>query len=83
MDFPLVNPIQPTPPPYELPSAFTAEIAAGGSKLLFSTYVPGSAGPASGPAIDAKDDAWIAGGAMFGLPLVDPIQPSYNGRGDS
>lgn len=79
-NFPLANPIQ-SAPPAQLPSAFVAEIAAGGSKLLFSTYIPGSAAASGGVVIDGKGDAWIGGGGAYGLPLVDPVQPSYRGPG--
>jgi hypothetical protein len=84
-DFPLANPTQAViPVPYG--SAFLAQIAAGGGKLSFSTYLNGAFGPLPifpskpGPSLtmDSSGNAWVAGlSNALGLPLVNPIQPSY------
>jgi uncharacterized protein (TIGR03437 family) len=85
-DFPLMNPLEATGPP--LNPFFLTQIAAGGQKLLFSTFVP-SVTPIPLPAsqatpqsvfapgalvVDGNGNAWLGGQSTLGLPLVQAIQ---------
>jgi hypothetical protein len=81
-DFPTVNPIQGSNT-----GTFVAELAPGGSSLVYSTYLGGSSGHdyiASGIAVDGSGDAYVAGYTnATDFPTKDPIQGLNAGGYDS
>jgi Beta-propeller repeat len=78
-DFPTMNPLQPNNGgSYD---AFVTEIAAGGSALVYSTYLGGSSHDfASAIAVDASGDAYITGYTYStNFPTKNPLQPQSAG----
>lgn len=65
--------------------AFVAKIAASGDRLVFSTYLGGSAPETpSGLAVDASGNVIVAGStSSTTFPLLDPIQDRLRGRSDA
>ncbi len=85
IDFPVVNPVQPTLA--GAPDAFIAKFNAAGNGLGFSTYLGGNANSfadyGSGVAVDAAGGAYLYGLTYAdNFPLVNPLV-STNTRGDS
>lgn len=62
-------------------SAFVAKFNPAGSALVYSTFIAGPAG-GNGIAIDAAGNAYVAGGAGPGLPIVNGYQPFNAGNSD-
>ncbi|HTC19734.1 MAG TPA: SBBP repeat-containing protein, partial [bacterium] len=83
-NFPTQNPYQAT---YGggVDNAFVAEIAAGGTKLAYSTFIGGSAQDgAFAIAIDGSDNAYVAGQASSpNFPTQNPIQATMNGTANA
>ena len=85
-DFPIANPLQPTPSGNG--DTFVTKLNAAGSARLFSTYLGGS-GPlvplgvnesASGIVVDASGNAYVAGyTSSTDFPIANPLQPAYGG----
>ncbi len=63
--------------------AFAAKIAAGGTALIYSTYIGGNSGDFSnGLAIDSSGNLYVFGDtASTNFPLMNPFQPIYGGGG--
>lgn len=75
-NFPLTSPLQDK---YEGDvDAFVTEIAAGGTMVVYSTYVGGSStDAANGIAVDASGNAYIAGSTLSdNFPVVHALQPN-------
>ncbi len=80
--FPTKNPLQPAYGGNV--DAFVAKINAGGSALLYSTYLGGSDGDqGSGIAVDGAGNAYVTGTAGRDFPTVNPLQPAYGGAADA
>jgi hypothetical protein len=84
-DFPTLNPIQPAfaGGVYD---AFVAEINAGGSALVYSTYLGGTGYDYGfGMAVDSAGNAYVAGyTTSTDFPTMNPLQPAYaGGNGDA
>jgi beta-propeller repeat-containing protein/FIMAH domain-containing protein len=64
--------------------AFAATLSAGGGSLEFSTYLGGSkADEATGIAIDADGNTYIAGNTQSqDFPVLHPVQPGFGGTSD-
>ncbi len=78
--FPTVNALQPTAPPGS--NAFVAKIAAGGTALLYSTYLGGGNENGYGIAIDSQGDAYVTGKAgSTSFPTFNALQPKLGGAG--
>ena len=78
-DFPLVHPVQNSlnvPP-----DVFVLKLDPSGSKLVYSTYIGGSAGErAVGIAVDSGGNAYVAGHTVSrDFPTLRPFQPKYAG----
>lgn len=83
MSFPLVNPIQKTfGGGSSFYHAFVMEIAAAGSKIVYSTYLGGSESDAGvGIAVDAAGHTWVAGTTgSSDFPIVDSLGTPYRGE---
>ena len=80
-DFPTKNPYQATNRAPGLATAFVAELAAGGGSLVYSTYLGGTKKDwASGIAVDASGDAFVAGYTQStDFPVLNAIQPALSG----
>jgi hypothetical protein len=80
LDFPTINALQPS---YGggLSDAFVAELSAGGTSLVYSTYLGGTGADDSySIAVDAAGNAFVTGYTFsIDFPLVDPIQASFGG----
>jgi fibronectin type 3 domain-containing protein len=72
-DFPVASPLQSTSPGS---AGFVARFNAGGSALLYSTYLSGTgAAAAAAVAVDRSNDAYVAGQTdSFDFPTVNPLQ---------
>src|SRR5712692_2932561 len=84
INFPTVNAIQPTlHSPYG--NAFVTKINAGGTALVYSTYLGGSSSEdGEGIAVDPGGNVYVAGGTTSAdFPIVNAIQPVLNGFGDA
>jgi len=83
-NFPIVNAIQPT---LRSPSgnAFVTKINAGGTALVYSTYLGGSSGEdGEGIAVDSAGNAYVTGGTNSSdFPLINALQPVFGGFGDA
>ena len=78
--FPTVNALQSTAPPGS--NAFVAKIAAGGSALLYSTYLGGGNEYGYGIAIDSQGDAYVTGkSGSTSFPTFNALQPKLGGAG--
>lgn len=82
-NFPTVNAVQPANRGGT--DAFAAKLSPGGTSLLYSTYLGGgSIDFASGIAVDAAGDAYIAGSTgSQDFPTVNPAQSSIGGGVDA
>jgi hypothetical protein len=83
-NFPTVNAIQPTlHSPYG--NAFVTKINAGGSALVYSTYLGGSSSEdGEGIAVDSAGNAYVTGSTTSSdFPVVNAIQPVLDGFGDA
>jgi uncharacterized protein (TIGR03437 family) len=92
-NFPLMNPLEATLPATS--ATFLTQLASGGQKLLFSTFLAGTTSPSAseicaiciggGPGdlvVDGNGNAWFGSEAeTVGLPMVQPIQPSLPASG--
>jgi len=76
IDFPVVNAFQPANGASSPPAnAFVAKLSPSGSALTYSTYLGGVGGAsASAIAVDSAGNAYIAGAAGLGFPIVKPLQ---------
>ena len=85
-DFPTVNPLQPSKknPANTSMTAFVAELKAGGSALLYSTYLGGSVkDQGSAIAVDSSGNAYLTGSTCSSdFPTVNPLQASLKGACD-
>ena len=83
VDFPTSNAIQPTFGGGT--DAYVAKINAAGNALVYSTYLGGSGDDhATGVAVDATGDAYIAGyESSADFPVVNPIQATNHGGRDA
>jgi hypothetical protein len=83
-NFPTMNPLQPA---YGGGSgdAFVTEINAGGSALIYSTYLGGSADDVgSGIAVDSSGNAYVTGfTSSTNFPTMNPLQPANGGNYDA
>jgi beta-propeller repeat-containing protein len=60
-DFPILNPVQPTPPPSSL-NAFVSELNADGSGFVYSTHLGGTTTDlGEGIAVDIRGNAYVVG----------------------
>ena len=90
-DFPTVNAFQPTYGgggcAFTVPcgDAFVTKLDATGSRLVYSTYLGGSANEAaSGIVVDRAGNAFVVGTTSSpDFPTVSPLQFSHRNRGDS
>jgi len=76
-NFPTVNPVQPTNPTFNNANAFVSKLNPTGSALVYSTYLGGATGGASGNAIaiDTSGNAYVAGlTAASDFPTVNALQ---------
>jgi hypothetical protein len=82
-DFPTANALQSTNRGGQ--DAFVAKINAGGSALVYSTYLGGEGGEvASGIAVDEAGNAWVTGRTgSTNFPTANPIQPTNHGGNDA
>ncbi len=83
-DFPTKNPLQSAlgnQEDVQISDAFVAEIAAGGSALVYSTYLGGNQiDVAFGIAVDAAGDAYVIGTTYSSdFPTKDALQPTLAG----
>jgi hypothetical protein len=78
-NFPTMNPLQPTNRGSS--SAFVSKIGAGGTALVYSTYLGGSGYDlAYGIAVDSAGDAYATGStSSTNFPTMNPLQPAYGG----
>src|SRR5579872_6587396 len=82
-NFPTVNPLQPT---YAGDTdAFVAKFNAGGSALVYSTYLGGSGDDEGyGCAVDSSGDVYVTGiTGSSDFPTKNPFQPTYGGNDDA
>jgi hypothetical protein len=79
MDFPTVNPLQPTNVGDR--DAFVAKINPTGSVLIYSTYLGGSMRDIGrGIAVDASGSVYVTGVTQsFNFPTSEPLQQTYGG----
>ena len=88
-DFPVEDPLQSGciqgPVPSSSNEVFAAELNPGGSELLFSTYLCGSAlDLASGVAVDPRGNLYLAGETSSpNFPVVNAFQPTRGGGLDA
>jgi hypothetical protein len=88
-DFPTMNPLQPTnhanPINTEYCNTFVAKLNAGGSALVYSTYLGGSViDYGYGIALDSSGDAYVAGYTTSpDFPTANPLQADLAGTGTS
>ncbi len=84
MDFPIMNPIQPSNGGTGR-DAFISKINAAGSSLAYSTYLGGAfAEEAADIAVNAAGEAYVTGfTASANFPLVNPLQPSNGNSTDA
>ncbi|MGD0125635.1 MAG: SBBP repeat-containing protein [Terriglobia bacterium] len=82
-DFPTVNPVQATNKSagwegFTATTAFVAELNAGGSALVYSTYLGGSfPDQANAIAVDTSGNAYVTGQTLsFDFPTVNPFEPA-------
>ncbi|HKC85761.1 MAG TPA: SBBP repeat-containing protein, partial [Blastocatellia bacterium] len=75
MDFPVVNPLQPSSGGFNN-DAFIARLNPAGSKLLFSTYFGGQgADQGNGVAVDPAGNAYVVGNTSSqNFPVLNPLQ---------
>jgi hypothetical protein len=80
-NFPVANPIQPSLGGGQ--NAFVSKINAGGTALVYSTYLGGSSSDIGfGIAVDSLGNAYVTGQATSAnFPVASPIQPSLGGAG--
>ena len=96
LDFPLAHPFQRPPTNNAYPVAFVSKINAGGTALLYSTYLGGAGGPvpglccgsggdveAFGIAVDNSGRAYVTGSTYGGLPTRNAYQPTKAGFDDA
>ncbi|WP_295432307.1 SBBP repeat-containing protein [uncultured Thiodictyon sp.] len=80
-DFPLVNAIS-----SDLngdSDAFVVKLSPNGSTLVYSTYLGGSGMEGSGLAIGPSGDVYVSGSTTSAdFPVINAIDPDYNGNGD-
>lgn len=86
-DFPLLNPIQSVCKGCSigLGNAFVTKIGAGGSTVVYSTFLGGSQGNTPGGiALDSSGDAYVAGTtSSTDFPTANPIQAILKGASDA
>jgi hypothetical protein len=82
-DFPTFNPVQATNKSagwegFAATTAFVAQLNAGGSALVYSTYLGGSfPDQANAIAVDTSGNAYVTGQTLsFDFPTVNPFQPA-------
>lgn len=82
-DFPIVAPLQGTLKGSE--DAFVTKLAPGGTPILYSTYLGGTASDeARALTVDANGLAFVTGRAgSADFPLASPVQPSFGGGEDA
>jgi hypothetical protein len=81
VDFPTVNPFQPTQQGGLFSNdAFVTKLDATGTAILYSTYLGGSASDwGSSIVVDAVGNIYVAGGtSSIDFPTVNPLQPSLS-----
>jgi uncharacterized protein (TIGR03437 family) len=78
-DFPLVNPVQQTPPSLNIP--FIVKLNPAGNQLQFSTFLGGERNDeAFGIALDPAGNVYIAGRTnSTGFPMVNALNSKYQG----
>jgi hypothetical protein len=63
--------------------AFVTKINAGGTAVVYSTYLGGGGGDGGmGIAVDQAGNAYVIGNTKGSFPLKDPIQDTYSANGD-
>ncbi|OFX21373.1 MAG: hypothetical protein A2V77_07865 [Anaeromyxobacter sp. RBG_16_69_14] len=84
VDFPTANPLQPASGEGG-GDAFVARLACWGDRLVYSTYLGGSAEDSgNGIAVDGWGDAHVTGFTYStDFPTADPLQPATRGNGDA
>jgi hypothetical protein len=82
-NFPIINPVQPTN--HGRQNAFVTELNAGGTALLYSTYLGGRSDDAGlGIAVDPAGDAYITGSTdSADFPTLNPLQAANRGGTDA
>ncbi len=82
-DFPTANPLQPTN--HGNYDAFVAKLNAGGTALVYSTYLGGSSDDESyGIAVNGSGNAYVTGfTSSIDFPTANPLQPAYHGNYDA
>ncbi len=83
-NFPTVNAFQPSLHSSS-GNAFVTKINAGGTALVYSTYLGGTSGEdGEGISVDSAGNAYVAGGTNSAdFPVVNAIQPVLGGLGDA
>ena len=81
-DFPVVNAIQPAVGGAS--DAFVSKLNTTGSALIFSTYLGGAAAESGyGVDMDGGGNTYVTGSTFSTtFPMVQALDPTYNGRGD-
>ena len=81
-DFPVVNAVQPAVGGAR--DAFVSKLNATGSALIFSTYLGGAAAESGyGVDMDGGGNTYVTGSTFSTtFPMVQALDPTYNGRGD-
>jgi len=81
-NFPTMNPLQPSNG--GICNAFLAKVSPSGSALVYSTYLGGTGNSwATGVAVDGAGNAYLTGVADSNFPTMNPLQPTYGGKGDA
>ncbi len=80
-DFPTANPLQGVYGGGMFGDAFVAKLNAGGSALVYSTYLGGSADESGAAiAVDSSDNAYVTGYTdSTNFPIASPLQAVYGG----
>jgi hypothetical protein len=83
-DFPTMNPLQPNSGGGTV-DAFVTEISAGGSALVYSTYLGGSGeDQGSGITVDSSGNAYVTGNTdSTNFPTMNPLQSANGGDTDA
>jgi hypothetical protein len=83
LDFPLVDPYQPSPSGSTNGLVFVSKLNSTGTALLYSTYLGGAGASANGIAVDHSRRIYISGETGGDFPVVNAYQPTFGGYSDA